>query len=206
MRSWMKSLGVVTVVVLASATSFSCAPAADPEAPTWDLSYRSVLLKNRVGPQDWLAQWLDSHESAPFERLLQIVKPARSAVLLEYPAFHVGERLTFLFTRTDSGALCWNYVDGQPNEFVAKPLDPNAFDLLIKQVLAWEQGPPSPEESMPGGSLSGYFAILSVRDQNVSKQLLLTLGDFKIPTDSQWTDTTPGKVYKTFEPVIRLYD
>jgi hypothetical protein len=197
------SLAFLSLTVLGESV---VAPRGVVAGPAWDLSYQRVLADNHVKPNEWLAEWLRVHRSAPMKEVSERVNEVgvRSAILLEYPAFHAGERLTFLVIRTDVDAYAWNFVDGKSSEYKARLLDPNGVDSLVAELFAWVQGPPLNREEVLPDVPAGYFAFLSIYAKAGSRQILLTRRDFKDPSDPR--GAKPGRVIGTFGRVIRLYD
>lgn len=87
-------------------------------------------------------------------------------------------------------------MDGKPYQFKAWPLDPASLDSLVTELLSRVQGPPLREEQVPPDIPAGYFAFLNIYAEVGSRQILLTLHDFKDPVDSQWE--TPGRIFTLF--------
>jgi len=158
----------------------------------WDLSYNSLLEQNNVAASDWIWKWLKDSES-PAKNWVATWegKTVVSSILIEYPAFHAGERTTMWFVRTDDGAHYWELVqDGKPrrNE---EEIKPTIYDSLFRTVTSWNQLIPKPANETPKDVLPGYIGFLSFYDKNGSKQILLTMEDFVICLDAT---CLPGKL------------
>ena len=116
----------------------------------WDLSYSSVLKRNNVAQSEWVWKWLEQYESPAGNWITTWQgKPIISSILVEYPAFHAGERTTMWFVRTDDGAHYWELVQAGKQRRNEEDIKPEIYDTLFKTVTTWEQLEPKPPSETP---------------------------------------------------------
>lgn len=63
----------------------------------WDLTYNSVLNANRIGRGEWIRKWLGPGFQSPIKKYISAWngEPIESSILIEHPAFHAAEHITF---------------------------------------------------------------------------------------------------------------
>src|SRR4051812_16296147 len=129
----------------------------------WDLSYASVLRRNKVEPSAWVWKWLGRSYRSPIKPLLDgwSGESIISSVLIESPSFHCGERVSLWLGRTEGHAYFWEVIEGKPPHRLRKPLSPQLFDEIFKTISSWEQSPPLKPENTPPGGVPGYIGFLS---------------------------------------------
>ena len=135
----------------------------------WDLTYRSVLDRNKVAKTEWIWRWLGDYKT-PAEGWIVTrgAEPIVSSILIEYPAFHAGEHTSMWFFRTADGAYYWESVRGQKHSS-EEPLKPAVYDTSFQTVSTWDQLTPKSPAELRKDELPGYFGFLSTVDKNGSR-------------------------------------
>ena len=84
------------------------------------------------------------------------------------------------------------------------PIDYHLYDLILIDVLSWEQGPPFKRNSKTNQQLpDGYFAFLSVYNKIYSKQILLSIDEFyKQGEHEDMKAIKHGRVIETFKTIL----
>jgi hypothetical protein len=173
---------------------------------TWDLSYESVLERNKVAKTEWVWAWLKNTKSPAANWISEWKgKPIVSSILIEHPAFHAAERTTTWLIRTDDEAFYWNEVEGTRWGRQEEPIALQIYDAIYKDVTSWQQATPkSAQESHPD-ALPGYIGFLSHTGRNGSRQILLTMDDFVICLDKSCVpgkSTKPGRLMAALGPIL----
>jgi hypothetical protein len=179
---------IVRIIIAAIVLSVSiCA-----QQPDWDLSYESVLERNKVANDEWIRTWLKNSKSPASNWISEWNgKPIVSSILIEHPAFHAAERTTTWLIRTDDEAFYWNEVEGTRWGRTEEPIEPQIYDAIYKDVTSWHQyTSKSAKESHPE-MLPGYIGFLSHTGPDGPTQILLTMEDFMICLDKT---CLPGKL------------
>ncbi len=177
----------------------------------WDLTYTSILEKNDIGPKDWIRNWLVTYHQSPAKDWITKWQgePIISSILIEYPAFHAGERSTVWLVRTNSQAYYWESVqsDWYSVEKIAehthkKEIKPNAYDALFKIASSWEQAKPMNAKDTPADILPGYIGFLSFYDNGTSREMLLTFPDFVRLDTKEGEKDKRGRLMCALSPII----
>jgi len=168
----------------------------------WDLSYESILKKNSIARDDWLAKWVKSRQSLPIQQIISAWEhtPITSSILLEQPAFHAGEQLAFWFVGSTDSAYLWIFLHGERKDH--KPIDFALYDSLLNTVADWQQKPPLVNDKAPSGTPGGYFGFLSIYNRGAAKQILLNIDEFYNLEDPNWETADHGRVIKAFKPLL----
>ena len=163
----------------------------------WDLTYESVLSAHHVSKDEWIRTWLGSHES-PAKKLISDWSdgPIESSILIEHPAFHAGEQITFWAVRTKNQAFQWLLTEGKPPDRVKEPLDPKLYDKLFARMLSWKQAKPLKRENTSAQDIPGYLGFLSLYNRDNSRQMLLTRKDFFICLTKNCDSARSGRLTK----------
>lgn len=173
----------------------------------WDLSYEKLLKENSVGSTELIRLWLRKSPSPAGAWLAEINLPdVRSAVLIEFPAFHAGERTTILLFRTETEAFNWEFVEGGNWGRGEEPVKTNTFDSLLAEVAGWKQLRPKNSEELPKHTWPGYMGFLSYFDGKRSSQMLLTMDDFALCTRTTCPtgEAYLGRLLKALGPTLTL--
>ncbi len=172
----------------------------------WDLTYASVLYANRIGPDEWIRKWLGPGYQSPVRKLLSKWRgePIDSAILIEHPAFHAGERTTLWFVCTKSRAYYVEMVEANPRHTLKEPLSLPLYDKLFALMSPWQQAQPRKPEDKPKNALPGYIGFLSFYNRGDSRQMLLTMEDFADCKDRNCDEVTLGRVYQALTILPRF--
>jgi hypothetical protein len=170
----------------------------------WDLTYASVLRRNKVEPNEWIWKWLGRNYQSPVKPLIARWRgePIISSVLIESPSFHAGERVSVWLVRTKDHAYYWELIEGKPPIHVKEPLSPQLYDEMFNAVSTWQQAEPLKPEDTPPGGAPGYIGFLSIYDRNVSRQMLLSLADFYLPNNKNPEEAKEGRLALAIDPVV----
>jgi hypothetical protein len=176
------------IILLALLASFCQPPYAErtkseqQSSLGWDLTYSSVLERNKVGHDEWVWGWLGQNYQSPVKNLLENWgdEPIVSSILIEHPVFHAGDHLAFWFVRTKNHAYYWKFAKGKPYRHIKESVNTELYDRVFEQMSLWQQAEPSKPKDTPGGGVSGYLGFLSLSDQGNSRQILLSMEDFYI--------------------------
>lgn len=152
---------------------------------TWDFSYKSILEQNKVADDAVVRRWWAGVKS-PAEKWVKnwSGKPIKSAILIEYPAFHAAERQSLLFVRTGDEAHYWESTEalhsmtGNPEDRIEDVVGPDLYDALYDEAFKWQQLQPKRAEDLPEQVFPGYMGFISIYGPRGSKQMLLTFDDF----------------------------
>jgi len=169
----------------------------------WDLTYRSVLAKNKVGKKEWIRKWLAEERQTPATIWVSQweKKSIFSAILIEFPAFHAAERTTMLFVRTKTGAHYWDAVQSTPPHLNNRDLNPEIYDNFFKFASSWHQNKSLSQKDIPKDAIPGFMGILSVYEGGKSRQMLLTMEDF-ISLESKDDKDKRGRLMCALAPVL----
>jgi hypothetical protein len=183
------------------------APPISPTSLGWDLSYQSLLAKNQVRSDEWLATWLTSHRKVPIEEVLRTWKdqPVVASALVEFAHPHARDFLAYWFLRTQDAAYYWVFLGGRSEGKSAVPFEPRLLDELLAAASLWRQRPPLPDNMSPNAA-PGYFGFLSTYDHGTPRQILLTYEDLIAPRDPEWKQVERGRVMRMLEPIIGTVD
>lgn len=171
----------------------------------WDLTYESLLRKNNVAADEWIWTWLGRSKSPAETWLAELnVKPATSAILIEFPAFHAAERTTILLFRTENEAFYWEFVEGGKWGRNEEPIKLQHFNAIFNEVSSWRQFPPKRADELPDQALPGYMGFLSYFDSKGSHQMLLTMDDFFVCPDKKCEPGKQniGRLMVALEPIL----
>ena len=145
----------------------------------WDLTYESLLKRNNVADHELIWTWLKRSKSPAEAWLAELsAKPAASAILIEFPAFHAAERTTILLFRTENEAFEWEFVEGGRQGRNEEPVKLQHFDAILNEITTWKQLPPKRAEELPDQVFPGYMGFVSYFNSKASSQMLLTMDDF----------------------------
>ena len=192
-RAILSPLTLLLLIVLAASVNAQTRPSLG-----WDLSYNSLLDKNKVGNNELIRRWLAGIKS-PADKWVRgwKGKPIISSTLIEYPAFHAAERQTIWLVRTADEAHYWELTeDFRSTKWVEEaeleePFDPRSYDEFCSQATAWQQLPPKRADELPNQAFPGYMGFLSLYGPDGSRQMLLTIDDFLL---CSLKDCVPGKM------------
>ena len=178
----------------------------------WDLSYESVLEKNKVDRREGIWKWLkftykkdyDPDYETPAKKWISEWKgePIISSVVIDYPAFHAAEHTTMWFFRTKDKAYYWEYIDESSPQLKKIELKPEVYDKIYQQMSSWEQYKPlKPKETHPD-DLPGFIGFLSSYEKDKSRQILLTRQDFMICETKDCDKRKLGRIFVALEPIL----
>ncbi len=196
---------VLPLSILIAACATACAQKATAESFGWDLSYSSVLDANNVGPDEWIRTWLGANYQSAAKRWISSWNhgPIQSAVLLEFPATHAGERIVMWLVQTKDQAYYYERAEGNPLLKDDKPpaeknetLDVQAYDKFFSAAASWQQATPRKPEDTPTGTAPGYSGFLSIYGSGGSRQILLTSDDFAICDTKECKTWKPGRLFE----------
>ncbi|HEV2915278.1 MAG TPA: hypothetical protein VGX92_18510 [Pyrinomonadaceae bacterium] len=167
----------------------------------WDLTYSSVLERNKVARDEWLWQWLGQNYQSPVKNLLEHWEdePILSSILIEHPVFHAGEHIAFWLIRTKNHAYYWKFAEGKPYRHVKESVSTELYDHLFEQMASWQQAEPSKPENTPVGGISGYLGFLSLYDPGNSRQMLLSREDFYVCKTKDCEEYKEGRLVLALE-------
>jgi hypothetical protein len=169
----------------------------------WDLSYASVLDRNKISDDDFIREWLQKTEASAVKSLIENWEhePIISAIYADYPAPHAGERIEQIFVRTRTRVFYQSFTKGRFSGS-KEPLDAKKYEEVLQKLLTWEQAGPRTIDEVPvirekteedrrrWGT--GYWGFLSLYHQGTSRQLLLSFKDFIVikrePTEEEVND------------------
>ena len=189
------------------------AQASKAPALGWDLTYKTVLVANKVAPGEWIWRWLGPNYESRAKAWISSWNhgPIQSSILLEFPAPHAGERVIWWFVRTKDGAYYYERAEGNPLFKDDKPpreshetLDGQAYDKFFSVASHWQQGAAVKPENTPVGGIPGYEGFLSSYDGGSSRQMLLTLEDFAVCDDKKCEHWKLGRVYQALMLIPRF--
>ena len=205
-RAILRPLTLLLLIVLTAAVYSQTRQSLD-----WDLSYNSLLEKNKVRSNVAIRKWLAGIRS-PAEKWITgwKGKPITSSILIEYPAFHAAERQTIWLVRTADDANYWELTeDFQATEWadeaeLEEPFAPQIYDEVFKAAWAWKQFAPKSAAQLPDQAFPGYMGFLSLYGPDGSKQMLLTLDDFMLCRQKgcQPGNLTPGRLMSALQPIL----
>ncbi len=169
--------------------------------PSWDLTYLSVLDKNRIGPDEWIRKWIGRNYQSPVRRLITRWRgePIISSILIEMLVPHGGDYSTTWYVRTKDYAYVWQFLDGRPRNRVKDPVSPQLYDKMFAAVSSFQQAAPMRPEETPGGAAPGYMGFLSLYDGIHSRQMLVSLKDFVICDTKECKGGKPGRLSQAIE-------
>jgi len=169
----------------------------------WDLSYSSVLKRNKVGRDEYLWKWLKQNGPSYTRNLIASWRgePISSSILIEHPAFHAGEHQVLWLVRTESKAYYWRAVEGK-SFFVKEEFSPQLYDRTFEAIASWTQAKPLSPKNTPPQGVPGYFAFLNLYNRDTSRQMLLTLEDFYIDDTTAVDNARGGRLMQLLEPVL----
>lgn len=205
---------LIGALVVASLTSSFAQTKSNPKPASdfgWDLTYTKILATNRIGQENWIHKWLKTYNKSPARGWLANWKgePIVSAVLIEHPAFHAGERTTMWFFRTKSAAQYWVSVqeeDDSIKEIAADShrfaLTPATYDIFLKTITTWQQKNPPKPETLPDQAIPGYMGIISIYSDGVARQVLVTFEDFFFCETKECPEPKPGRLSCAITPVL----
>ena len=200
-------LKIATILMAVMIVSGSIYAQQKPPSNGWDLTYKSVLERNKVAKTDWIWPWL-AHYKSPAEKWISTWdgKPIISSVLVEYPAFHAAEYQTLWFIRTEDEAFYWESTEGRENDKNQDVITPELYDALYTQASSWQQLAPKTAKELPEQVLPGYFGVLSLSGPNGSKQMLITAEDFFICLNKACLpgekNIKMGRLMQALEPIL----
>jgi hypothetical protein len=175
----------------------------------WDLTYLSLLDRNRVEKDNWLRRWVHDYKT-PAERWIMTWpgKPILSFVLIEHPAFHAGEHQTMWFVRTSDQAFYWQSTEGKAKDDSEEEIPIAAYDEMFRLAKSWQQFTPTPISETPKDYLPGYMGFLNVYGAADSKQMLLTMDDFMLCLDKTCMPgkLKSGRLFAAIMPIIAPED
>jgi len=162
----------------------------------WDLTYKSVLNANHVGPDNWVWKWLGPDYESPIKKFIAPWKgeAIESAILIEYPAPHAAEHITMLFVRTKVQAHYIELVADDPPHRTRETLKTEQYDKFFGVVSAWQQATPLKPEDVPNDAIPGYSGFVSFYARGKSRQMLLTSEDFVICHNKKCDNYEPGRL------------
>jgi hypothetical protein len=172
----------------------------------WDLTYKSVLVRNNVAETELISLWLKKAKS-PAEKWIANWdgKPIVSSILLEYPAFHAGEHQTLWFFRTEGEAFYWEFTEGH-DEVHQDVIVPQLYDAFYQQASSWQQLAPKAAKKSSDQEWPGYFGFLSLYGPSGSRQMLLTIEDFTICLNKACLpgprNMKPGRLMDALYPIL----
>ena len=197
---------ILALAILILAPEIICAQKSNVRSLGWDLTYKTVLNANNVAPNEWIWKWLGPNYESPIKGLISTWNhgPIESAVLVEWPAPHAGERITMWFVRTKTKAYYFEQVERNPPHKTREPLNPPSFDKFFGVISSWQQANPVKPENTPVGGVPGYYGFLSLYDRGSSRQMLLTIEDYVV-CDTKKCDTwKPGRLSQSLMIIPRF--
>jgi hypothetical protein len=195
---------VLIILLVAVAHPIYAQPQKAGDSLGWDLTYASVLKRNKVEPNEWVWKWLGRNYQSPIKPLIARWRgePIISSVLIESPSFHAGEHVSLWLVRTKDHAYYWELIEGKPPGHAKEPLSPQLYDEMLKTISTWQQAEPLKPEDTPPGAVPGYIGFLSIYDRNVSRQMLLSLLDFYLMDNKNPEEAKGGRLALAIDPVI----
>lgn len=171
----------------------------------WDLTYSSVLERNKVAKGEWIWKWLGKNYESPVKSLIQNWEgePIVASILIEHPAFHAGEHYTTWYVRTENNAFNYIFVKEKPNLNISTSLNKEKFDKVFKQVFTWRQGKSVKTENKCVKELTGFSGFLSLYNRGSSRQMLLNMEDFYIFESNDCEKVKPGRI-SLFDEMIEI--
>lgn len=188
----------------------ACAQRETAESLGWDLTYSSVLDANSVEPDEWIRKWIGANYQSAAKRWISAWShgPIQSAVLLEFPATHAGERIIIWLVRTKDQPYYYERAEGNPLLKDNKPpaernetLDVQAYDKFFSAAASWQQATPRKLEDTPTGAAPGYSGFLSIYGSGGSHQVLLTSDDFAICDTKECKTWKPGRLFEALRSI-----
>ena len=196
------------------AVLLGCKPAAGQITPKhfgWDLDYATLLNGQSAEDTLFLKKWLAA-EKSPAKGWIDDWKgdPLVSSILIDYPAFHAGERTTMWFGRTSTKAFYRENINSTRPQNREMELPTDVYDQIFDTVSLWQPYKPKRKNDLPKDVIPGYFGFLSIYGRSGSHQLLLTTDDFVICINVR-KGCTPGpgklktgRLMKALQPVFDL--
>lgn len=169
---------LLTALVL---THMNVASAQEDRPLGWDLSYESIFEQNNVGLNDWIRGWVKRDTAVAPEWIKKWNEgPINSSLLVEFPAFHAGERTTVWLVRTKDKAYYWEQVASHNSRTDEEEISTDIYDGIFAQASQWKQLRPRSPQELPDQALPGYIGIMSLYSPQGSRQMLLTMDDFAL--------------------------
>lgn len=174
----------------------------------WDLSYTSLLEKNKVSRDEFLWKWLAKSPRSPVEDILLKWKdePIISSILMEKAGVQGQERVTLWLVRTQGKVYLKGFVNGKPSKPLGYEIRLRLYDDTFKKIIALPQSEPLRRKRTTRGGTSGYAGFLSLYDRGESGQILLTLEDFysagELKAEKFRDELGEGRLRKIFEPLL----
>jgi hypothetical protein len=143
----------------------------------WDLTYGAALRRSGFRPDSEFLKWAATKPQPPVNRLAAEWRddPIISAVLLEAPPVCVGTGGGWWLIRTKDHAYYWTFNNGKFDSRGKVPIPARDYDEALKTMACWRQDVPPSRE----GITEGYFGFLSLYKEGGSRQMLLTMKDFR---------------------------
>lgn len=187
---------ILLLALLLSAPKIICAQKSNTLTLGWDLSYKSVLDANQVGPDAWVREWLGANYESSIKETIASWKGGaiESAILIEYPAPHAAEHITTLFVRTRGQAYYIELVEDEPPRRTRETLNIQQYDKFFGVLSSWQQAKPLKPEDVPDNAIPGYMGFLSFYNRGNSRQMLLTNEDFVICNNKKCDGFEPGRL------------
>jgi hypothetical protein len=148
---------------------------ANSQGIVWDLTYESVLKRNRFGPDSVIWKWIHTDGPRPpvNENAARWQGEAIVSSILIEGAGAEGSPGGAWYIRTTNHLYRWGFNKGkferQQEELNALP----EFDKAFDAVACWQQGVPVKSDTF----LDGYWGFLSLFRDGKSRQMLLTFRD-----------------------------
>ncbi|MBC8029034.1 MAG: hypothetical protein H7Z16_02900 [Pyrinomonadaceae bacterium] len=185
-----------------------CAQKPDILPLGWDLTYKSVLNANHVGPDNWVWKWLGPQYESPIRKLISTWnhEAIESSILLEFPAPHAAEHITMWFVRTKSQAYYIELVEEEddPPHKTKEALKTPEYDRFFGVTSRWQQATPVKPENTPENAIPGYSGFLSFYDRSNSRQMLLVSEDFVICDTKKCDSFKPGRLAQALTILSRF--
>jgi hypothetical protein len=199
---------LIAIVILVLAPVMVCPQKPNALPLGWDLTYKNVLAANHVEPDQWISKWLASTAEPPLMRKITTWKRGliQSAILVDFPAPHAGERTTMWFVRTRTKAYYFDDVERNPHHETSEPLDTRAYDKLFDSMSSWQQAKPVAAEQTPDNGIPGYQGIVSFYNRGNSRQMLLTGEDFVICNDKKCEYPKLGRFWETMTSTVPRFN
>ena len=209
----MKNLTFRIILLLLAAGFLASQLCGQKTSPTfgWDLTYSSILKKNNIGQEESIRKWLRMYRHSPAKDWIKKWKGGRiiSSILIEYPAFHAGERSTLWLVRTKSHAYYWESIQtdvDSPARIAEhtqkKEVKPPLYDDFFRIAVSWKQGMALKPEVVPDQGIPGYLGFLGLYDKSMTSQMLLNLEDFVVCATKKCEKSGPGRLMDGLTPIL----
>lgn len=189
-----KLITIASLLIVSQIAAFG--QRADPKTFGWDLTYKTILDSNNVAANEWIRKWLGVTGESPAKGWMANWKydAIDSSILMEFPAFHAGERITMWFARTAGQAYQVEFVNANRQHETTELIDAETYDKMFATMSPWQQLKPLSADELPEQAPPGYMGFLSFYNRGDARQMLLTVEDFVHCDTKKCEHFSPGRV------------